>query len=299
MNEYLSGFVSIVGSPNVGKSTLMNAFVGQKVAIVSKKAQTTRNTIRGVMTRKGYQVIFIDTPGIHTPKNKLGEYMVKVAYDALSEVECVLFIVDATVGIKERDQSIFKRLERVRSPVYCVINKIDIAREGQLESIRETASKAEGLAGIIEVSAATGQGLDELEKRIFMHLTPGPQYFPDDMITDQPERVLCAEMVREAALELLQEEIPHGLGVDIEKMAVREDQQMTDIYVTIYCERESHKSIIIGKRGSMLKNIGIKARREIEWMLGSRVNLQLWVKVREDWRNKRSDMNMLGYSADR
>lgn len=294
-NEFLSGFVSIIGSPNVGKSTLMNAFVGQKVAIISKRPQTTRNRIQGVMTRDDMQIIFIDTPGIHTPRNRLGEYMVRVAYEALDEVECALFMVDATIGIKQRDEAILERLSKAKSPVVAAINKIDAANEFQLESARKRLGQESWLSGVVEISAEKQAGLDILEKKLRTYMIPGPKYFPDDMITDQPERILCAEMVREQALELLDEEVPHGIGVDIDKMQVREDQSLADIWATIYCERESHKGIIIGKQGAMLKKIGSKSRVEMEWMLGMRVNIQLWVKVKEDWRNKQSLIRMFGY----
>lgn len=294
-NEFLSGFVSIIGSPNVGKSTLMNAYVGQKVAIISKRPQTTRNRIQGVMTRDDMQIIFIDTPGIHTPRNRLGEYMVRVAYEALDEVECALYMVDATIGIKERDEAILERLSKAKSPVVAAINKIDAASEFQIETIRNRLAQETWLSGVVEISAQKPLGLDVLENKLRSFMIPGPKYFPDDMITDQPERILCAEMIREQALELLEEEVPHGIGVDIDKMQVREDQSLADIWATIYCERDGHKGIIIGKQGAMLKKIGSKSRVEIEWMLGMRVNLQLWVKVKEDWRNKQSLIRMFGY----
>lgn len=293
-NTYRSGFISIVGSPNVGKSTLMNAFVGQKVAIVSNRPQTTRNRIMGVVTRPDYQMIFIDTPGIHTPRNRLGEYMVKTAYDALDEVECAVFVVDATIGIKERDEAILQRLSRVKSPVIAAVNKIDAARGDAVAALRDKLGEQTFLRSVLEISAAEGSGLDRLEQEIAALLVPGPQYFPDDMVTDQPERVVCAEMIREQALRLLSEEVPYGIGVDIDKMQVREDG-LTEIWATIYCEREGHKGIIIGKGGSMLKKIGSQARAEMEWMLGGRVHLQLWVKVKEDWRNSARTMRELGY----
>jgi GTP-binding protein Era len=297
-NNFKSGFVSIVGSPNVGKSTLMNAFVGQKVAIVSNRPQTTRNRIMGVVTRPEFQIIFIDTPGIHTPKNRLGQYMVKVAYDALNEVECILFMTDATIGIKERDEGILTQLKKAKSPAIAAVNKIDIAGKDKVKAALERLQAEEWLNAVIPISAATGEGLTELESKLRSFLVPGPKYFPDDMVTDQPERVLCAEMIREQALLLLKEEVPHGLGVDIDKMEIRENG-LTDVWATIYCERDSHKGIIIGKRGAMLKEIGQRARGEIEWMLGARVNLQIWVKVKEDWRNQPSTLKMLGYQDEK
>lgn len=297
--NFLSGFIAIVGSPNVGKSTLLNAMVGQKVAIVSDKAQTTRNQIRGILTRPDYQMVFIDTPGIHQPKNKLGDYMVRVAYAALNEVECILFMLDPTNGFREKDESILKQLNHAKSPVIALINKADIATEHQLQALHERLdAENETFDAILEISAKTQNGLPELEEHLRRYLAEGPQYFPEDMITDQPERVICGEMIREAALQLLREEIPHGIGVDIDKMSAREDREMMDIWAAIYCEKESHKRIIIGKGGAMLKQIGSTSRREIEWLLGQRVNLQLWIKVRSGWRDKAGDLRMLGYKEE-
>lgn len=298
VNSFKSGFISIVGSPNVGKSTLMNTFVGQKVAIVSNRPQTTRNRIMGVMTRSDFQIVFIDTPGIHTPRNKLGQYMLKVAYDALNEVDCILFMADATAGVRERDEGILAQLKKAKAPVVAAVNKIDAAGKDKVSAALEKLKAETWLNAVIPISAAKGEGLFELEGRLRAFLVPGPKYFPDDMVTDQPERVLCAEMIREQALLLLKEEVPHGLGVDIDKMETRENG-LTDIWATIYCERESHKGIIIGKRGAMLKEIGRRARGEIEWMLGARVNLQLWVKVNEDWRNSPASLKMFGYKDEK
>lgn len=294
---FKSGFISIVGSPNVGKSTLMNTFVGQKVAIVSSRPQTTRNRIMGVMTRPDCQIVFLDTPGIHTPKNKLGQYMVKVAYDALNEVDGILFMTDATMGIRQRDEGILAQLKKAKAPVVAAVNKIDAAGKDKVAAMLDRLRMESWLNAAMPISAATGEGLFELEEKLRSFLVPGPKYFPDDMVTDQPERVLCAEMVREKALILLKEEVPHGLGVDIEKMHTRENG-LVDIYATIYCERESHKAIVIGKRGAMLKEIGQRARAEMEWMLGAKVNLQLWVKVKEDWRNQPAALRMLGYQDE-
>lgn len=296
-NSFKSGFISIVGSPNVGKSTLMNTFVGQKVAIVSNRPQTTRNRIMGVMTRPDYQIVFMDTPGIHTPKNRLGEYMVKVAYDALNEVDGILFMTDATVGIRQRDEGILAQLKKAKAPVVAAVNKIDLAGKDKVAAALERLRMESWLNAVMPISAATGEGLFELEEKLRSFLVPGPKYFPDDMVTDQPERVLCAEMIREQALILLKEEVPHGLGVDIDKMETRENG-LVDIWATIYCERDSHKGIVIGKQGAMLKKIGQMARAEIEWMLGARVNLQIWVKVKEDWRNHPSTLKMLGYQDE-
>lgn len=252
----------------------------------------------GVMTRPDFQIVFIDTPGIQTPKNKLGQYMLKVAYDALNEVDCILFMADATAGVRERDDGILAQLKKAKAPVVAAVNKIDIAGKEKVSAALEKLKAESWLNAVIPISAEKGEGLSELEGRLRAFLVPGPKYFPDDMVTDQPERVLCAEMIREQALLLLKEEVPHGLGMDIDKMETRENG-LTDIWATIYCERESHKGIIIGKRGAMLKEIGQRARREIEWMLGARVNLQLWVKVNEDWRNSAATLKMFGYKDEK
>lgn len=292
---FYSGFVSIIGSPNAGKSTLMNRIVGQKVSIVSPKAQTTRNRIMGVATRKNYQIVFLDTPGVAMPKNKLGEYMLKVAYESLNEVECALFITDAANGIRERDEAIIAKLREAKSPVIAAINKCDIADKEAIARARARLEKESFFRSIIEISAESGQGVNELEKAIAAYLVPGPMYFPEDMVTDMPERIVCAEIIREKALNLLKEEVPHGIGVGIDKMTLRPDGGLYDMWATIYCEREGHKGIIIGKKGSMLKQIGSEARKDMEWLLGTRVNLQLWVKVRDDWRNSPSALKELGY----
>lgn len=292
---FYSGFVSIIGSPNAGKSTLMNRIVGQKVSIVSPKAQTTRNRIMGVATRKDYQIVFLDTPGVAMPKNKLGEYMLKVAYESLNEVECALFITDAANGIRERDEAIIAKLREAKSPVIAAINKCDIADKEAIARARARLEKESFFRSITEISAESGQGVNELEKAIAAYLVPGPMYFPEDMVTDMPERIVCAEIIREKALNLLKEEVPHGIGVGIDKMTLRPDGCLYDMWATIYCEREGHKGIIIGKKGSMLKQIGSEARKDMEWLLGTRVNLQLWVKVRDDWRNSPSALKELGY----
>ena len=292
--KYLSGFVTIIGSPNVGKSTLMNRFVGQKVSIVSQRAQTTRNRIMGVVSRKGYQMVFLDTPGVTLPKNKLGEYMVKVAYDSLNEVEAILFMVEAVNGIREKDEAIIEKLRTARAPVIAAINKADAATLDNIETARERLEKESFIKEIIKISAAEGRGRDKREAALKACLVEGPQYFPEDMVTDQPERVICGEIIREKALTLLKEEVPHGIGVGVDKMVLRDDG-MYDVWATIYCEREGHKGIIIGRQGGMLKRIGSEARKDMEWLLGARVNLQLWVKVKNDWRNSTSVMKELGY----
>ena len=299
MSEYRSGFVSIVGCPNVGKSTLLNRLVGQKIAIVTDRAQTTRNRITGVLTRPGRQIVFLDTPGVTKPKNKLGEFMQKVAKDAMNEVEAILFVADATEGVRERDEALLERLSHAKAPVVALINKIDRANFADVSAAEEALKKHSFLKTVLKGSASTGEGLETLEETLLSLLPEGPQYFPEDMVTDQPERVICAELIREKALLLLREEVPHGVGVVIEKMEKRDDRELMDVYATIYCERESHKGILIGRNGSMLKRIGQEARKDIEWMLGTDVNLQLWVKIKEDWRNKAGMLHELGYEFEK
>ncbi len=293
--QYRSGFISIIGSPNVGKSTLMNRMVRQKVSIVSERAQTTRNRIMGVLTQKGCQMVFLDTPGVTTPKNRLGEYMLKVAYESLNEVEAILFVTDVRQGIREKDEALIEKLRQAKAPVIAVLNKTDNATLDQVETMRKRLEKESFVKAVRKVSALTGAGVDKLVETLTGYLVEGPQYFPEDMVTDQPERVVCCELIREKALLLLKEEIPHGLGVDIEKMELRAEENLYDIWATLYCERESHKPIVIGKKGAMLKAIGSQARKDMEWLLGARVNLQLWVKVKEDWRNSPATLKSLGY----
>ena len=290
-----SGFISIIGCPNVGKSTLLNALVGQKIAIVTSKAQTTRNKITGVLTGDGYQMIFLDTPGLTAPKNKLGVYMQKVATEAWKDVEAILFVVDAKCGMRERDAAILDRLGHARAPVLIVLNKVDLASEAELFSVREALKEWDFYRDVLPLSAKTGEGLPGLVAALRGYLVDGPQYFPPDMVTDQPERVICAELIREKALMLLSDEVPHGVGVGIDQMQLREDGALMDLYATIYCERESHKGILIGRGGSMLKKIGSAARQDIEGLLDVHVNLQLHVKSKEDWRNRPGMLSELGY----
>lgn len=294
--QFRSGFVTIIGAPNAGKSTLMNRLIGQKVSAVSQKAQTTRNKIMGIYNGSDYQMIFIDTPGVTMPKNKLGEYMVKVAYDAINEVEVILYIVDSSIGIKEKDEAILQRLANAKAPIICAINKTDISSMQEVDDIKQILSQKAFIKQLISISAKEGDGILTLLAELKKYMIPGPQYFPPDMVTDVPERFICAEMIREKALMLLREEIPHGIGVDIEKIAPHAGKDtMLDVYAVIYCERDSHKGIIIGKGGSMLKKIGTFARHDIEWLMGAKVNLQLHVKVKSDWRNSSSMLRELGY----
>ncbi|MBR5714392.1 MAG: GTPase Era, partial [Clostridia bacterium] len=281
------------------KSTLMNLMVGQKISIVSERAQTTRNRIAGVVTRKGYQIVFLDTPGVTGAKNRLGEFMLRVAYESLKDVECILFMLDASKGIREMDEALIENLRRQAggTPVIAAINKTDLATFDDIETIRERLEGEEFIKRILPISAETGRNVDELEKILAGYLVEGPQYYPDDMVTDQPVRVITAEIIREKALKSLRQEIPHGIGVDIERITLREDG-INDVNAVIYCERDSHKGIIIGRNGAMLKKIGSAARPEIETLFGTKVNLQLWVKVRPDWRNSANALRELGYNED-
>ncbi len=291
-----SGFIPLVGRPNVGKSSLMNAMIGEKVAIVSARPQTTRNRIMGVVTGENFQFVFLDTPGIHDPRNRLGEYMMHAVRDAMEGMDCVLTVADVS-HLTEKDLEIARDMASRKVPAMLALNKIDLVRPEDILSA--TARFADmGFREIIPVSAVTGSGLEELEKCLTGYLPEGPRYFPEDMMTDQPERLLCAEIIREKALRNLRDEIPHGMGVEI--MGMQEPREgLTEIHATLYCERESHKPIIIGKQGAMLRKIGSEAREDIERLLGTHVNLKLWVKIRPDWRNNVSDLRTLGYEVQK
>ena len=293
---FKSGFVSIVGRPNVGKSTLMNNVVGEKIAIMSDKPQTTRNTIQAVYTDEEAQVVFLDTPGIHKPKNKLGEFMVKSATDAFKNVDLVLFVVDESKKIGPGDRKIIDDLKNLKTPVVLVLNKIDQLRDEELFDLMKMYNAEGVFEQIVPISALKGRNINELLKVIKSHLEEGPQYFPDYMITDQPERVLVSELIREKVLHYIHDEVPHGVAVEIERMKSRKDKEIVDISAVIYCERDSHKGIIIGKNGRKLKGIGKSARADIELLLGSQANLQLWVKVKENWRNLQNYISNFGYT---
>lgn len=293
---FKSGFVSIVGRPNVGKSTLMNNVVGEKIAIMSDKPQTTRNTIQSVYTDEEAQVVFLDTPGIHKPKNKLGEFMVKSATDAFKNVDLVLFVVDESKKIGPGDRKIIDDLKNIKTPVVLVLNKIDQLNEEELFDLMKMYNAEGVFEQIVPISALKGRNINELLKVIKSHLEEGPQYFPDYMITDQPERVLVSELIREKVLHYIHDEVPHGVAVEIERMKSRKDKEIVDISAVIYCERDSHKGIIIGKNGRKLKGIGKSARADIELLLGSQANLQLWVKVKENWRNLQNYVSNFGYT---
>ena len=293
---FKSGFVSIVGRPNVGKSTLMNNVVGEKIAIMSDKPQTTRNTIQAVYTDEEAQVVFLDTPGIHKPKNKLGEFMVKSATDAFKNVDLVLFVVDDSKKIGPGDRKIIDDLTNIKTPVVLVLNKIDQLNAEELFDLMKMYNAEGVFEQIVPISALKGRNINELLKVIKSHLEEGPQYFPDYMITDQPERVLVSELIREKVLHYIHDEVPHGVAVEIERMKSRKDKEIVDISAVIYCERDSHKGIIIGKNGRKLKGIGKSARADIELLLGSQANLQLWVKVKENWRNLQNYVSNFGYT---
>lgn len=295
--EFKSGFVTLVGRPNVGKSTLMNQLIGQKIAITSNKPQTTRNRIQTVLTKEEGQIIFIDTPGIHTPNHKLGEYMVQTAEKTLKEVDVILWLVEPDKYIGKGDRYILNQLEKVKTPVILIINKMDTLPREELLEVISVYKDAYEFKEIIPISALNGENTESLEDVLFKYLPEGPQFFPEDMITDQPERQLVAELIREKALRLLSQEIPHGIAVVIDRMKERKDGRIIDIDATIICEKESHKRIIIGKQGSMLKKIGSLSREEIEGLLGTKVFMQLWIKIKKDWRD--SDFLLQNFGFDK
>ena len=293
-NNYKSGFVSDIGRPNVGKSTLINSLIGQKIAIMSDKPQTTRNKILCVLTQDDAQILFIDTPGIHKPKHKLGEYMVKAAENTLKEVDVILFVVDATENIGAGELYIMERLQSTQAPVILVVNKVDQINKQQVLPVISRYSDKLNFVGAIPISAKEKTNLDQLVEEIKKYMEEGPQYYPSDMITDQPERLVIGELIREKALHLTKEEIPHAIAVDIEEISKRNND---DLYIraTIYVERESQKGIVIGAKGSLLKEIGQLARADIENLLGSKVYIDLWVKVKKDWRNRDGILRGFGY----
>ena len=291
--DYKSGFVTLIGRPNVGKSTLMNYLIGQKIAITSNKPQTTRNRIQTVLTTEEGQIVFVDTPGIHKAKNKLGEYMVNIAERTLNEVDVVMWLVEPTTFIGAGEQHIASQLKKVKTPVILVINKIDSVKPEEVLASIAAYKDLYDFAEIVPVSARNGNNTDELLKVIMKYLPYGPQFYDEDTITDQPERQIVAEIIREKALHSLNEEIPHGIAVAIDQMKMR--NKVMHIDATIICERDSHKGIIIGKQGNMLKKIGSTARFEIERMLECKVNLKLWVKVKKDWRDSDFLIKNFGY----
>ena len=291
---FRSGFIAIIGRPNVGKSTLLNGILGEKLAIVSSKPQTTRNRIMGIITGEDYQAVFLDTPGIHQPHNRLGEYMMQTVRDSLQGIDALALVVDAA-KINEADRRLVEEMSAQTVYKILVLNKIDLLPKPKLLTVIQSFAQA-GYDEIVPVSALTGDGTALLKSVLVKALPEGPRYFPDDALTDQPERFICAEMIREKALHLLKDEVPHGIGIEVlgvEKVS----NKLTEINATLYCERASHKGIIIGKRGAMLRQIGADARADIEALLNTHVNLQLWVKVRPNWRNQPGDLKTLGYTV--
>lgn len=297
MSEHKSGFVAIVGRPNVGKSTLLNRIVGQKIAIMSDKAQTTRNKIQGVFTTPDAQIIFIDTPGIHKPKHRLGDFMVETAYSALKEVDAVLFMISADEKRGRGDDFIMERLKTNDTPVFLVINKIDKVHPDDLLGIIEDYTSQMDFAEVVPISATEGNNFETLMNTLIKQMPAGPQYFPDDQITDHPEYFIVSELVREKVLLLTRDEVPHSVAVVVDSMK-RNENDKVHIQATIIVERNSQKGIIIGKGGKMLKDIGTKARRDIEQLLGDKVFLELWVKVQKDWRDKQTYLQDYGYRPD-
>ena len=292
-NAFKSGFVTLIGRPNVGKSTLMNCIIGQKIAITSNKPQTTRNRIQTVYTSEEGQIVFLDTPGIHKAKNKLGDYMVTVAEKTLSEVDVILWLVEPSNFIGAGERHIIEQLKKGKTPVILVINKIDTVKKEQLLEYIDTYRKEYDFAEIVPVSALKAENIKELLKCIMKYLPYGPAFYDEDTVTDQPVRQIVAELIREKTLRLLSDEIPHGVAVSIESMKYKKN--IVDIEATIFCERDSHKGIIIGKNGAMLKKIGSMARRDIEELLEKQANLQLWVKVKKDWRDSDFLIKNFGY----
>ncbi|MGE7759216.1 GTPase Era [Peribacillus sp. NPDC097895] len=293
---YKSGFISIIGRPNVGKSTFLNRVIGQKIAIMSDKPQTTRNKVQGVLTQNDSQMIFIDTPGIHKPKHKLGDFMMKVATNTLKEVDLILFMINATEGYGRGDEFIIEKLQTVKTPVFLVVNKIDAMHPDDLLPIIEKYQRLYPFAAVVPISALEGNNVDTLLAQIKDHLPEGPQFYPADQVTDHPERFIISELVREKVLHLTREEIPHSVAVVIDSIKKMDNSDTINVMATIVVERDSQKGIVIGKQGKMLKEVGSRARVDIENLLGSKVFLELWVKVQKDWRNKASQLRDYGFN---
>ena len=292
--QFKSGFVAIVGRPNVGKSTFMNYVLGQKIAIMSDKAQTTRNKIQGIYTNQDCQIVFLDTPGIHKPKHELGNFMVESAYSALKEVDVVLFMVNAAEKRGPGDDFIIEKLKKIKTPVFLVLNKIDLISPDELLDRVESYQETIPFAGIIPISVLQGNNVQELMTTLTNHLPEGPQYYPSDQITDHPEYFVVSELIREKILHLTKEEIPHSVAVTVDKMQ-KDEFDKVHVYANIIVERPTQKGIIIGKGGKLLKEIGVRARKDIEQLLGNKVYLELWVKVEKDWRKKKSHLQDFGY----
>ena len=289
-----AAMITICGRPNVGKSTLTNALVGEKVAIVSAKPQTTRNRITAIVERGETQLVLMDTPGFHKPRTRLGDYMVKLVRDSVADVDCVLMLVEPVAAPGPQEEALIERIKQTGVPAVLAINKIDTVDKARLLEVMAVYAAAHPFEAIIPISARTGEGLDELLAELEKYAVEGPHLFPDDMITDQPERQICAELVREKLLQCLDKEIPHGTAVEVTRFSER-DSGIIDLEVTIFCEKDSHKGIIIGKKGAMLKRIGELARHDIEDFMGTKVNLQTWVKVRENWRDSAASLRNFGF----
>ena len=292
-----SAIITVCGRPNVGKSTMTNALVGEKIAIVSSKPQTTRNRIMGIVNRGDTQFVLMDTPGFIKPRNRLGDYMVNVVKESVTDVDCVLFLVEPVTEIGPGEIALMEKLQESGAPVILVINKIDTVEKEKLLAVIAAYSEAFNFAAVVPVSAKNGDGLDILLEEMQKYASEGPHLFPDDMITDQPERQICAELVREKILRSLDKEVPHGTAVEITKFSERENG-IVDVEATIYCEKASHKGILIGKSGSMLRKIGAEAREDMEALLGTKVFLQTWVKVKENWRDSEVQIRNFGYRND-
>ena len=295
---YKSGFISIIGRPNVGKSTFLNRVIGQKIAIMSDKPQTTRNKVQGVLTLNDAQMIFIDTPGIHKPKHKLGDFMMKVATNTLKEVDLILFMINATEGYGRGDEFIIEKLKNVNTPVFLVVNKIDAIHPDELLPLIEQYQSLYPFAAVVPISALEGNNVETLLGQIKEHLPEGPQFYPADQVTDHPERFIISELIREKVLHLTREEIPHSVAVVIDSIKKMDKSETINVMATIIVERDSQKGIVIGKQGKMLKEVGSRARVDIENLLGSKVFLELWVKVQKDWRNKASQLRDYGFNED-
>ena len=296
--NFVSGFVSIIGRPNVGKSTFLNYVIGQKIAIMSNKPQTTRTKIQGDYTSEHSQIIFIDTPGIHKPKHKLGDFMMKVAQNTLKEVDVILFMVNVTEKFGSGEKFILEKLQNVEAPVFLVLNKIDqTAKEEILQVIAQYKDRY-SFAEIVPISALTGKNIDTLLKQIEKYMPEGPMYYPSDQVTDHPERFIVSELIREKVLHLTREEIPHSIAVMVEKISTENEGRSVHIHATIIVERDSQKGIVIGKQGKMLKEVGTRARKDIENLFGSKVFLELWVRVEKNWRDKASYLREFGYKED-
>ena len=296
--NYHSGFIAIIGRPNVGKSTFMNYVIGQKVAIMSDKPQTTRNKIQGVLTTDTYQLIFIETPGIHKPKHRLGDFMVKSSIDTLNEVDAIMFMVNAKEGYGKGDEFIIEKLKGISQPVLLVINKIDEVHPDELLPLIDQYREKLPFAEVVPISALQGNNVDRLLEVLVDQLPEGPQYYPEDHVTDHPERFIISELIREKVLHHTREEIPHSVAVIIESIKKQENKDIIDVQATVIVERKSQKGIIIGKQGNMLKQIGTEARKDIENLLGSKVFMELWVKVQKDWRNRASQLREYGYREE-